>query len=84
MDKLKAKAADKKRAGGRAGDKSSMLGSSLPREEVYPHRAAGKDITDPHNDITTTEWYKWSFEIQSKLIKVQDENKKIENDIKRR
>jgi len=63
MDKLKAKAADKKRPGFKAGDKQAMLGSSVPREELYPHQVAGKDISDANNDITTTEWYKWSFEI---------------------
>jgi hypothetical protein len=34
--------------------------------------------------VKTNEWYQWFCEIQIKLQKVQEENKKVEGDILRR
>ena len=46
--------------------------------------AAGKDISDPNAEIQTKEWYQWYCEIKVKKQRVEDENKKILDDIQRR
>ena len=54
------------------------------KKEALPHESAGKDIKDPNNDIQNADWLSWYNEIQIKMQKVNEENKKIENDILRR
>ena len=54
------------------------------RKEILPHEVAGKDIKDPNNDILNADWLSWYTDIQIKMQKVTEENKKIENDILRR
>ena len=54
------------------------------KKEALPHESAGKDIKDPNNDIQNADWLSWYTEIQIKMQKVNEENKKIENDILRR
>ena len=46
--------------------------------------AAGVDLSNPSSDIKTNEWYQWFCEIQVKLQKVKEENKKIDDDTQRR
>lgn len=54
------------------------------KKELLPHEMAGKDIKDPNNDILNADWLTWYTDIQIKMQKVLEENKKIENDILRR
>jgi len=42
------------------------------------------DLSNPSTDIKTTDWLQWYTEIQIKLQKVKEENKKIEDDTTRR
>ena len=39
---------------------------------------------DPNGVITQQEWYQWYVDVQQRLAKVNEENKKIEGDIDRR
>ena len=43
-----------------------------------------KDIKDPDTDIQNADWLAWYTDIQIKMQKVIEENKKVEDDIKRR
>ena len=43
-----------------------------------------KDIADQNNEITTSDWFAWYTDIQLKMQKVIEENKKIGDDIIRR
>lgn len=43
-----------------------------------------KDIRDPDTDIQNADWLAWYTDIQIKMSKVIEENKKVEDDILRR
>ena len=43
-----------------------------------------KDIKDPDTDIQNADWLAWYTDIQIKMQKVIEENKKVEDDIMRR
>jgi len=45
---------------------------------------SGIDLSNPSPDIKTTDWLQWYTEIQTKLQKVKEENKKIDDDTSRR
>lgn len=60
------------------------LGKNVGKEELLPHEVAGKDIKDTNCDVNPNEWYQWYCDIHNKLEKVNDENKKIEEDIMNR
>jgi hypothetical protein len=60
---------------------SNILGG---KKELLPHETAGKDIKDPNNDILNADWLAWYTDIQIKMQKVVEDNKKIEDDILRR
>ena len=68
-----------------AGSKKSKdkLGNQ-EREEMLPHQLANVDLQNPSTNVKTNEWYQWFCEIQMKLQKVEEENKKVEGDIHRR
>ena len=53
------------------------------KEEKAPHEIAEVDMS-VLSEVKTQQLYQWYCEIQLKLNKVQEENKKIENDIVRR
>ena len=42
------------------------------------------DLSNPSPDTKTTDWLQWYTEIQVKLQKVKEDNKKIEDDTNRR
>ena len=77
----------KKQETGKKGNLKDKLGSLMTsgKEDLDPHQIAGvTDLEIPPTDVKTNEWYQWFCEIQIKLQKVQEENKKIEGDILRR
>ena len=53
------------------------------KEEKAPHEIAEVDMS-VLSEVKTQQLYQWFCEIQIKLHKVEEENKKIENDILRR
>ena len=60
------------------------LGKNMAKEEMLPHEVANKDLKDPNCEVRPDEWYQWYCDIHNKLEKVNDENKKIEEDINNR
>lgn len=84
-------------AGGAAGKGKGAKGKNFKgfgggkdgekKEERMPHELAGKtdkDIRDPDSEIQNADWLAWYTDIQIKMQKVVEENKKVEDDILRR